>query len=145
MTNSQSTPQPVSMSIIGLLGAVVLALLISSAVVWMGIRYLSPGEAGQRGFLAGTIASVAAGLGSIVPLVIGARFGMMGVVGGYFAGSFVRALVAGGICAVFILAWAYPPVPTLLTMAVHYLAVLTAESIVVGRVLWNVQNKQVNA
>jgi hypothetical protein len=131
------------MSIMALVGAVAASLVVSGATVWIGVMYLAPGDAGRRGFVAGTVASVIAGFGSIMPLVIGARFGMMGVVGGYFAGSFVRAILAGGICAAAIMGWDYPPVPTLLTMAVHYLAVLTAESVFVGRTLWKVQPKQV--
>lgn len=126
-----------------LLGAVAAALVLAGVVVWLAIGWLGGEDSARSGFIAGTLASVIAGVASAVPLVIGARFGMMGVVGGYFAGSFVRAVVAGGLCALAIIAWKYPPVSTLLTMAVHYLAVLTAESIVVGRVLWKTPYRQV--
>ncbi len=129
--------QPVHLSVIGLLGAVAGALLIAGTITWLAVTWLSPGAEGRLGFMAGTFASVIAGFASVVPLILGAHFGAMGVVGGYFAGSFVRAILAIGICLAAIRWRDCPPVPTLLTMVVHYLAVLTAESIIVGRALLN--------
>ncbi len=128
--------KPVHLSVFGLVGAVVVGLIFAGGVNWFGLAWFEPGEAGRDGFLAGTIAGVVSGLASVLPLLVGARFGMMGVVGGYFAGSFTRAILGIGIGLGLVSLWHVSSVVTLLTMAVYYLAVLTAESIVVGRVLW---------
>ncbi|MCC6240831.1 MAG: hypothetical protein IT448_11090 [Phycisphaerales bacterium] len=142
MTQPSAKSQPINLSAAVLVGAVLAALVICGAVMGLVIWRMGD-DAVARGFMAGTIASVIAGISSTLPLLIGARLGMMGLVGGYFVGSFVRATVAGGLCALAIFMWNYPSVSTLLTMAVYYLAVLLAESIVTGRVLWKVPQKQV--
>lgn len=127
---------PIALGIVRLTAAVVAALLIAGGVM-AGVLAIMDDPVAWHGFAAGTVASIVAGLASILPLWIGSRFGLMGVVGGFFAASFVRAAIALGGCLAAVWVWNYPPVSTLISMGVYYMAVLTAESIVVGKTLWN--------
>lgn len=136
MTQTPATHPPLTLGLARLVVAVVAALVIAGAIM-AGVLAMIDDALAWRGFAAGTLASVVAGIASILPLWIGSRFGLMGVVGGFFAASFVRAGVAIGGCLAAVWIWEYPQVSTLLSMGVYYLAVLTAESIVVGRLLWN--------
>ncbi len=128
--------KPIDLSMGRLVMAVAAALLIAGGAM-AGVLTVLDDPAAWRGFAAGTIASVVAGLASILPLWIGSQFGMMGLVGGFFAASFVRAGIALGGCLAAVWLWDFPPVSTLISMGVYYMAVLTAESIVVSMTLWH--------
>lgn len=142
MTSNDTPPPqpPVSLGFARLFIAVVAALLVTGGVL-AGLFAIIGDPSAWRGFAAGTVASVVAGVASTLPLWIGSQFGMMGAVGGFFTAGFVRAAVALGGCLLAVLLWKYPPVATFVSMGVYYLAVLAAESTVVGRALWKRPNE----
>lgn len=135
MSDTPAAAGPIRLAHLG--PAVVAALVASGAIIVIVASVRGADADAWRGIAAGTVAMLVAAAASIVPLMLGARFGLMGVVGGFFAGSFVRAAVAIGLCLVAMWVLKYPEMPTLLSMAVHYLAVLAAETIVIGRAIWN--------
>jgi hypothetical protein len=90
-----------------------------------------------RGLLAATIASSLATAASLLPLGWSMQRGMTYRVAGYFIAAGLRAMVSLAACIVAIKAGGYPAVSTLLLMVVFYFAVLTVETTLVARGLWD--------
>lgn len=136
MNHSPATLQPLSLGLMRLIGWVSVALVAAAAMVLAALAMIDNAD-GWRGFMPATLVGVIAALASATPVWIGARYGVMGAVGGYFTASFVRALLALGGALLVVWIWSFPPAPTLLIMGVYYLAALAAESALIAKVLWN--------
>ena len=107
-------------------GAVALVLVLLSRRADAGDWWL--------GLLAAGTASLLAAGASAGPILVGLGRGSLdSAVVGYFVALGVRAVVSLAGCAVAVYAGGYPRTATFLLMVPFYLAILAAETYVVGR------------
>lgn len=130
--------KPVAISPGRLLAVVGASLIVAVALVAAVFALVDVRDKWMALMVAGGISLLAA-LISTVPLLIGARFGLMGAVAGFFGASFLRLVVSVGGCLLAIRTVSVEQVPVLLVMAVLYLAVLAGETMVVGLALYAYQ------
>ena len=96
----------------------------------------------MRGFIAAGVVSVLASVLSLIPLLWGVRRTLNTAIAGFFVAMAVRLAVSVGGVMLAIHAGGYPQTPTLLLMAVFYVVVLTAESLVVALATWSMEGKK---
>src|SRR5438309_1870691 len=110
-----------------------LATTLAAAILLSIVLLLVNQSAWWRGLIAATIVAILSAICSLVPLI----WGMMGTIyramGAYFVAAAVRAGVSIGGCLLAVKSGGYPLVPTFVLMVVFYLALLAAESTLLGK------------
>ena len=137
ITESQSPALP-PMTAKRVVIAVVGALLVTAAST-IAILSLVNKPDWSRGLVAAGVVSALASALSLIPLLWGVRRSLHAAVAGYFVAMGVRLAVSlcGSLIAIY--AGGYPQTPTLLLMAIFYVAVLMAESLVVAAATWTMK------
>lgn len=130
--------KPVAISQGRLFAVVFSSLLLAVGLIAAAFALVDVRDKWMALMVAGGVSLLAA-LISTVPLLIGARFGLMGAVAGFFGASFLRLVVSVGGCLLAIRQSGVEQVPVLLVMAVLYFAVLAGETMVVGLALYAYQ------
>ncbi|WP_206292166.1 hypothetical protein [Humisphaera borealis] len=118
--------------------AVVGALLVTGASI-LAILTLVQKPDWTRGLIAAGVVSALASALSLIPLLWGVRRTLNAAVAGYFLAMGVRLAVSIGGAMLAVHAGGYPQTPTLLLMAVFYVTVLAAESLVVAAATWTMK------
>lgn len=116
--------------------AVVAALVITAMSVAVLLTLVQK-PAWSRGLVAAGVVSTLASALSLIPLLWGVKRSLNAAVAGYFLAMGIRLAVSLGGAMLAVYAGGYPQAPTLLLMAVFYIAVLAAESLVIALAAWS--------
>jgi len=118
--------------------AVVGALLVTGASIAAILSLLQKPDWNRGAIAAGVVSALASAL-SLIPLLWGVRRSLNAAVAGYFLAMGVRLAISLGGSLIAIYAGGYPQAATLLLMAIFYVAVLMAESLVVAAATWTMK------